>query len=660
MRHLSIDLETYSGADIKKTGLYRYASDPDFEILLFAYAVDFEDVKVVDFTAGEKIPEDIEKALSDKNVIKHAYNAAFEITCLNASGFKTPVDQWEDTMLLGAYAGYPLGLANLGKALGISEDKQKMKEGKALIRYFCQPCKPTRTNGGRTRNLPKHEPEKWELFKEYNRMDVVTEIEDYKYLQDVKIPADVQKGWVLDYKANSTGITLDMDLVGGALRMDEDIKTKMLERAVELTGLSNPNSRNQMLNWVNSKNTFKLEDLRKATVDETIANPETDPEVREALTIRLQLSKSSVSKYTAMDNAVCPDGRVRGLLQYYGARTGRWAGRLVQVQNLPRTYIENLDFARELVKRADLDGVRLMFGDPADTLSQLIRTAFIAKEGYQLCVADFSAIEARVLSWMAKQEWRQKVFAENGDIYCASASEMFGVPVVKNGINGHLRQKGKVAELALGYQGGPGALTAMGALQMGLTEDELPGIVQAWRNSNSRIKDLWYKAEEAVVKVMRDQVAEAEICEGVKVRLRFTTTPENKLLSFLTISLPSGRALYYPEPVLGENRFGGESLHFKTQVGIHWVDQETYGGKLIENITQAIARDCLMVTMLRVEEKLNCLPLMHIHDEIVIEVPEDGTDWLKKAIDIMSEPISWAPGLKLNADGFVSPYYKKD
>lgn len=653
--HLSVDVETYSDQDIGSVGLYRYVDTPAFEILLFAYSYDFGPVTVIDLTQGEQIPQDVLDALQDPAVIKHAYNAVFEITCLNHTGIHTPADQWRCTMLHGLYLGYPAGLANLGKALGLPEDKQKMSVGKALIRYFCVPCKPTKKNGGRTRNLPRHDPEKWELFKTYNGQDVITEMEDYQRLKAFPVPDDVQRDWVIDYELNLRGIQLDMDLVHGALQIDAANRERLMTRAVGLTGLPNPNSRDQLLGWLKDHG-VDLPALTKETVAQSLETAKGP--AREMLDIRRRLAKSSVSKYQAMERAVCHDGRIRGTLQYYGAgRTGRWAGRIVQVQNLPHDVPPAMETARKLVKEGSLERLRLLYDNVSDTLSQLIRTCFIAKPGCTLVVADFSAIEARVLAWLADEKWRMKVFAEGGDIYCASASSMFGVPVVKHGINGHLRQKGKVAELALGYGGGVNALIAMGALKMGLTEDELPEIVQKWRKASPHIRQYWYTVEEAAYKAL-DTATPQPIGHGMEVNR------EGNLLygyDYLTIKLPSGRKLYYPQPSKGTNRFGNVEIKYKSWEGIRWVNLGTYSGKLVENITQAFARDCLALALRRLVEA-GYKPLMHIHDEAVLEVPLDQMhdDELDRVVHIMCAPIPWAPGLLLNADGFVSPYYKKD
>lgn len=655
MKDLSVDIETYSDQEIWRVGLFRYCDTPSFEILLFAYSIDFGDVHVVDLALGETIPPEIVEALKDPAVTKHAYNAAFEITCINRAGIKTPPDQWVDTMLMGMYLGYPAGLAKLGAVLGLPEDKKKMAEGKALIKYFCIPCAPARSNGWRTRNLPQHDPEKWDVFKRYNGQDVITEMEDYQRLKAFPLPDEVQRDWVIDYDLNLRGIQIDTDLVKGALQINSENKALLLTRAEELTRLVNPCSRSSMLDWLHAQG-VALKDLTKETVSTALKTAKGP--VKEVLEIWQRLSKSSVSKYEALDRATCHDGRIRGTLQYYGAaRTGRWAGRLVQVQNLPHDAPTAIDTARSIVKKGERKPLKMLYGNIPNILSQLIRSAFIARKGCQFVVADFSAIEARVLAWLAGESWRMKVFKEGGDIYCASASAMFGVPVVKHGINGHLRQKGKVAELALGYGGGPNALIAMGALKMGLTEDELPDIVSKWRGSNTRIKSYWYKVEKAAMDAM-EKAAPQDIGHGM------CFARESNLLygyDYLTIKLPSGRKLYYPQPVLGPNRFGGQEIKYKTWAGTHWMYNGTYAGKLVENITQAVARDCLATALRRLVEK-GYQPLMHIHDEVVLEVPETELhdDELDRVVAIMCAPIPWAPGLLLNADGFVSPYYKKD
>lgn len=656
MKHLSVDIETFSDVDIGKCGLFKYCGTEAFEILLFAYSYDFGPVNVIDLTAGQRIPAEVLQDLADPGVVKHAYNAAFEITCLNRAGFRTLPDQWRCTMLHGLYLGYPAGLANLGKALGLPEDKRKLSSGKALIRYFCVPCKATKRNGGRTRNLPKHDPDKWAAFQEYCRQDVITEMEDYKRLSAYPVPDWLQHDWVDDYRINAHGILLDQELVHGALAIDAAHRETLLQEAMRLTGLENPNSRNQLLTWLNDNTDLRMDTLTKASVADALQ--EAEGNAAEVLRIRTMLAKASVAKYAAMQVASCADGRIRGVLQFYGAnRTGRWAGRLVQVQNLPHDAPTAPDVARHIVKRADGCALNVLYGDVPAILSQLIRTAFIAPDGYTLCVSDFSAIEARVLSWLAGEQWRMDVFANNGDIYCASASSMFGVPVVKHGVNGHLRQKGKVAELALGYQGGPNALIAMGALKMGLNEEELPDIVAKWRGANPRIRDFWYAVDEAAHQVMESGQM-AGLPHGILI------ARECNLLygyDYLTIALPSGRKLFYPQPYVADNQFGRPAIYYRTQIGSKWTSTSTYGGKLVENITQAVARDCLALALRRLIQA-DYQPLMHIHDEIVLEVPNDRLheDEIERINSIMCAPIPWAPGLILNADGFTSTYYKKD
>ena len=657
MKHLSIDIETYSSVDIKKSGMYKYALSDDFQILLFAYSIDFGEVKIIDLAKGEILPEVIIQALDDKNIIKHAYNAPFEWWCLNQAGYKTSIEQWRDTMFHGLYCGYTAGLGATGTAIGLPQDKKKDTTGKALIKLFCVPCKPTKKNGGRLRNLPHHEPEKWELCKNYCIQDVVTETEIYKRLSNFPVPQEEQELWVLDQKINAYGVKIDTELVKGALSINDIVTAELTEEAIQVTGLDNPNSAAQLGKWLKEKTGQDIENLQKGTVSELIGSLE-DKEAVRVLEIRQELAKTSIKKYVAMEEAICPDGRIRGLLQFYGAnRTGRWAGRLVQVQNLPRNYLETLDYAREVVKSQDVDFLKLVYGNVSDTLSQLIRTAFIPSEGHKFVVADFSAIEARVIAWLAGEQWRQEVFATHGKIYEASASQMFGVPIelIKKGNPEYaLRQKGKVAELALGYGGSSGALIAMGALDMGLTEEELPDVVRRWRNANKRITDLWYGIENAVIKLM--ETGETQGLKGI------IFSREIDLIygqDFLTIKLPSGRKLYYPKPHLKENRFGSNALHYfgVNQTTKKWEVQETYGGKLVENIVQAISRDCLAVTLKRLESE-GLQTVMHIHDEAVIDA--DLNVDLDKVCELMGQPIEWAPGLLLKAAGFESSYYMKD
>ena len=657
MRHLSIDIETRSSADIGKTGLYRYAQDKDFGILLFAYKLDESPVEIVDLECGEEIPDQVIRYLEDPSVIKHAYNAAFEWYCLNQAGYRTPLDQWKCTMVHGLYCGYTAGLDATGKAIGLPQDKQKLTTGKALIRYFCMPCKPTKSNGGRSWNLPKHAPEKWKLFKEYCKQDVVTENAVLERLNAFPVPEMEEKLWQMDVRMNAFGVRVDTGLISGALTIDGISTQELTGEAVGITGLTNPNSTSQLLQWLTGQG-VQLDNLQKATVEETLTREMLPKNVRRILEIRQQLGKTSIKKYTAMQTAKCKDGRIRGLTQFYGAnRTGRWAGRLVQLQNLPRNYLKTLDYARNLVKAKNYEGIRLLYGNVPDTLSQLIRTAFIPSEGHKFVVADFSAIEARVIAWLAGEQWVNEVFATHGKIYEATASQMFHVPIekiVKGSPEYSLRQKGKVATLALGYQGGTSALIAMGALNMGLTEEELPDIVSRWRNANPRIRDLWYAVEETALAAMT--TAEPQAIRGLVFRL------EGDLIygqSFLTVQLPSGRKLFYPKPFLQENRFGKMAIHYYTvgQQTRKWEVDSTYGGKMTENIVQAIARDCLAETLRRIDH-LGLQVVFHVHDEVIIDAPMDIT--VEQICGLMAEPIPWAPGLILKGAGFESDYYMKD
>ena len=654
MRHLSIDLETYSENDIK-LGISKYVECPNFKILLFAYAWDFGEVRVVDLARGEEVPTDVIDSLTDPYVTKHAFNAAFELHCLHRSGILTPYRQWACTQLHGLYLGYPAGLDKIGKALGLPQDKKKSASGKALIRYFCLPCKPTKRNGGRTRNLPEHDPDKWEAFKAYNVQDVVTEMEVCRRLAAFPVPDALQAEWVTDQKINQHGVLLDMELVRGALQIDAAEKQHLMQEAAAITGLDNPNSRDQLLQWLNDNTNVEMEKLTKESVADALEVA--DDTAAKVLDIRKRLSKTSVKKYEMMNAAAGEDNRVRGVLQFYGAnRTGRWAGRLIQGQNLPRNYLRNLDLARDLVRRGNREAVALLFGDVGDTLSQLIRTAIIAPEGKLLCISDFSAIEARVLAWLAGEKWVLEAFDRGEDIYCATASSMFHVPVEKHGANSHLRQKGKIAVLASGYQGGPNALISMGALKMGLTEEELPDIVSRWRKANPRIVDFWQKVENAALYVM-NTARPVGLDRGI-IFAREVSPGEG--VDFLTIALPSGRKLFYPSPYISVNQFDREALHYRTQVGAAWGTTSTYGGKLTENITQAVARDCLAATITRLSDAGYRIT-MHIHDEVVIEIPEEGADeTLEKVNAIMSEALPWALGLHLTAAGFTSKYYMKD
>lgn len=663
MIHLSIDLETYSDVNLKKAGLYRYVQSPAFEILLFAYSFDGAPTQVIDMAQGEEIPMEVIHALTDPQCLKHAYNAAFEWYCLSKyMGVQLPPSQWRDTMLHGLYAGYTAGLDATGRALGIPEDKQKLATGKALIRYFCVPCKPTKSNGGRTRNYPHHDPEKWELFKTYNGQDVVAEMEIERRLSVFPVPDFVQKQWETDLLINARGVAVDMDFCAGALELGEIIRAQLTDEAVLLSGLQNPNSVKQLARWLSAETGDDITTLRKETIKELMGRDNAD-HVQRMLEIRQELGKTSTKKYDAIEAAVCDDGRVRGLLQFYGAnRTGRWAGRLVQVQNLPRTYTEPLEFARELVKGRKLDALRIVYGSPNDTLSQLIRTAFVAAPGNVLIDADFSAIEARVISWLADEEWRLEVFRTHGKIYEASASQMFGVPLerIKKGNPEYsLRQRGKVAELALGYQGGVPAMRQMdtGKLLADLPDEEIKDIVDKWRNTNPKIRNLWYSFNDAAIRVIQN---------GGSLRVRCCTFAREcdciRGTTCMTISLPSGRKLYYVEPAVGENRWGGPSI---TYMGVNdknkWGRIETYGGKLVENVVQAIARDCLAQAIEHLEAA--GLPVVfHIHDEVVIDTAAFDTNdaMLDKVVKIMSTPIPWAEGLPLGADGWVGAFFKKD
>ena len=654
--HLSIDIETRSSVDIGKAGAYKYAQSPDFQILLFAYQLDDGPVVVKDLASGEQMPNLVRLALTDPNVVKHAYNAAFEWYCLNRAGYKTPIEQWRCTMAHGLYCGYTAGLDATGKAIGLPQDKQKMAAGKALIRYFCIPCKPTKANGGRTWNQPWHDPDKWALFRDYCRQDVVTEREILKRLNLFPMPDAEEKQWQMDVLMNAYGVRVDTDLIAGALTIDGISTQELTEEAVRITGVDNPNSTSQLLKWLQDNGT-ETDNLRKATVSELL-DGHNSAEVQRILEIRQQLGKTSVKKYVAMDTARGEGDRVRGLTQYYGAnRTGRWAGRLVQMQNLPRNYLKTLDYARKVVKAKNYAGLKLLYGNVPDTLSQLIRTAFIPSEGNKFVVADFSAIEARVIAWLAGEQWVNEVFATHGKIYEATASQMFHVPIekiVKGNPEYALRQKGKVATLALGYQGGTAALTAMGALQMGLTEEELPDIVQRWRQANPRIRDLWYAVEQAALTAMT--AAQPQAINGLIFAL------EGDLVygqSFLTVQLPSGRKLFYPKPFLKENQFGKMAIHYYTvgQQTRKWEVASTYGGKMTENIVQAIARDCLAVTLERIAAK-GLQVVFHVHDEVIIDAPVDTT--VDEICSLMAEPIPWAPGLILKGAGFENSYYMKD
>lgn len=656
MDHLSIDIETRSSADIGKTGAYRYAQDDDFEILLIAYKYNDEEKVIIDVKQGEVVPEYFVSWLTDKNIIKHAYNAAFEWYCFNQAGLRTPIDQWQCDMIHGLYCGYPRGLAKIGDAIGLSEDKKKMSVGKALIRYFCVPQKATKKNGGRKYNDPKHDPEKWALFKEYCLQDVETEWQIETRLSLYPVPESEWHQWRMDVLMNAYGVRADVPVIKGALAINAQVTDRLTREAMLLTHLENPNSTSLLLAWL-SDHGVDTPNLQKETVKELLKCNLSD-DVRRVLGIRQQLGKTSIKKYVAMETALCRDERIRGLTQFYGAnRTGRWAGRLVQLQNLPRNYLKTLDFARELTKKANTEMLEIVYGDSQDTLSQLIRTAFIPSEGHKFVVADFSAIEARVIAWLAGEEWVNEVFATHGKIYEATASQMFHVPIekIKKGNPEYsLRQKGKVATLALGYQGGVNALIAMGALKMGLDESELPDIVSRWRQANPRIRDLWGKVENAAITAYRTAQPQAinNLIFSMESDLIYGQT-------FLTVRLPSGRKLYYPKPFLQVNDLGRDALHFygTNQTTGKWGIVSTYGGKLTENIVQAVARDCLAVTLDRIN-RLGFQVVFHVHDEVIVDAPMNLS--VDTICDLMAEPIPWAPGLILKGAGFESQYYMKD
>lgn len=671
LHHLGIDLETYSTVSIGAAGSYRYILDPSFEILLFAYSLDGMPVEVIDVASGQVIPLWLKNALKNPLYIKHAYNAAFEWFALSKYLGWLPPDQWRDTMLHALYCGYPASLDAAGRAMGLPEDKKKLTTGKALIRYFCVPCKPSNANGNRTRNLPKHDPAKWKLFKEYNGQDVVTEMEIDRRLSAFPVPAFVQKQWETDLTMNARGVAADMEMVSGALVIGATVKSQLMAEARQLSGLDNPNSIKQLARWLTeaTDGDTEITSVTKETVATMLKQPQ-PANVQRMLEIRQELGKTSTKKYDALETCIADDGRVRGLLQFYGAnRTGRWAGRLVQVQNLPRTYTHPLPPARQLVKDRNIDGLRLMYGSINDTLSQLIRTAFVATPGNVLIDADFSAIEARVISWLAGQEWRLEVFRTHGKIYEASASQMFHVPIekIKKGNPEYaLRQRGKVAELALGYQGGVSAMRRMdtGHNLDDLSDDEVKGIVDRWRETNSMIRDLWNIVDSAAVTVITNggaQTIRSETTDAV-----ITLACELDVITgtrYMTILLPSGRKLYYPSPEIGVNRWGNPSVSYmgQNQTTKRWERVETYGGKLVENIVQAIARDCLAIAIENLEAQ-GLHVVFHIHDEVVIDTPAwaDEDTMLETVTKIMTKPIPWAQMLPLNADGWVDKYFKKD
>lgn len=646
MQTLSIDLETFSSQPLQRTGVYRYVESPDFEILLFAYSVDGGPVQQIDLASGEKIQPAILAALEDETVTKWAFNANFERICLSRflgypTGDYLEPDSWKCSMVWTAYMGLPLSLEGAGAVLGL--EKQKLTEGKDLIKYFCQPCAPTKSNGQRTRNLPEHAPDKWLAFKRYNIRDVETEMSIQARLSKYPVPDSVWEEYHLDQEINDRGVGLDMELVQQAIQMDGRSRSELTQAMKELTSLDNPNSVQQMKQWL-ADNGVETDTLGKKAVAELL---KTAPQqLQKVLTLRQQLAKSSVKKYQAMETAVCADGRARGMFQFYGAnRTGRWAGRIIQMQNLPQNHLGDLSEARSLVRAGDFDALKMLYEDVPDTLSQLIRTAFVPQENRKFIVADFSAIEARVIAWLSGEKWRQDVFAAGKDIYCASASQMFGVPVEKHGVNGHLRQKGKIAELALGYGGSVGALKAMGAIEMGIDEDELRTLVYAWRQANPKIVQFWWAVDRAVMDAV----------------IRKTTTKTHGIVfsarnRMLFITLPSGRSLAYVKPKIGTNKFGGDCITYEGVGGTKkWERLDSYGPKFVENIIQATSRDILCYAM----QTLRCCSIvMHIHDEVVIEA--DRRMSLQAVCDQMGRTPPWAKGLQLRADGYETDFYKKD
>lgn len=646
IKTLSIDLESFSDVDLSKCGVYRYVESPAFEILLFGVSVNGGDVAVYDLANVDEIPDEILSALTDNSVIKWAFNASFERVCLSKhlglpNGEYLDPQSWRCSMIWSAYMGLPLSLAGAGAVLGLPE--QKLKEGKELIKYFCVPCAPTIANGGRTRNLPEHAPEKWAQFKAYNKRDVEVEMSIQDKLRKFSVPDFVWEEYCLDQRINDRGIALDMAVVENAILFDENSRGVLSAKMQELTALENPNSVQQMKQWL-SENGLETDTLGKKAVSELL---KTAPQqLADVLSLRQQLAKSSVKKYQAMKNAVCSDGRAHGMFQFYGAnRSGRWAGRLIQLQNLPQNHISDLEQARELVKSGDYTAMEMLYDDIPDTLSQLIRTAFVPKSGMKFVVSDFSAIEARVLSWLAGEQWRLDVFKNGGDIYCASASQMFRVPVEKHGVNGHLRQKGKIAELALGYGGSVGALKAMGALEMGLSEDELQPLVDMWRNSNPNIVQFWWEVDRCVKQTVKERIP----TETHGIRFSYQS-------GMLFITLPSGRRLSYVKPRLGDNKFGGESVTYEG-VGAtkKWERIESYGPKFVENIVQAVSRDILCYAMRTLRNYRIC---GHVHDELIIECPIDTN--VSEVCEMMSRTPPFAMGLPLRADGYECNFYKKD
>ena len=645
MSLLAIDIETYSDVDLQKCGVYAYCDSPQFEILLFAYAFDDEPTEIIDLACGEQLPKRVLDALEDKGIVKTAFNAAFERTCISKYlGHRLSPASWQCTAVQSAMLALPLSLDGVGEVLDIQ--RKKLKEGTDLVRFFSMPCKATKANGGRTRNLPSHEPEKWERFKAYCIRDVDAEREIRYKLRNYPIPESEMRLYQMDQEINDRGILVDRELVANAVLCDTQYKEAVAARAYELTGLDNPNSPAQIKGWLSDRG-VEVDSLDKKAVKSMISDAE--GEVLEVLQLRLLMAKTSVKKYEAIERSVCSDGRCHGLLQFYGAnRTGRWAGRLVQVQNLPQNHIVDLELARNLVKNRQFDLIDLLYDSTPGVLSELIRTAFIPRPGTRFIVADFAAIEARVLAWFSGEQWRLDTFAEGGDIYCASASQMFGVPVVKHGENGHLRQKGKIAELALGYGGSVGALTSMGALEMGMQEEELQPLVNQWRASNPHITKFWWDVDAAAVMAVKERksVTYKNLCFTYRSGILFVT-------------LPSGRKLSYIKPRMTQNRFGRESLSYEgVGESKKWMRIETYGPKLVENIVQATARDLLALAMLRLRDAGYEI-VMHIHDEAVLEVPE-GVSSVDEVCRIMAEAPDWAAGLPLRADGYECPFYKKD
>ena len=649
IRFLSVDIETFSSVDLGKSGVYRYAESEDFEILLFGYSVNGGPVRVVDLACGEKLPEVIRKAISDPTVMKWAFNAQFERICLSrflgmpTGEYLAPVS-WHCTMIWSATLGLPMSLAGVGTVLGL--EKQKLTEGKDLIRYFCVPCKATKANGGRTRNLPAHDWTKWERFKSYNLRDVETEMEIQKKLSRFPVSEDEWRNYCLDQKINDRGVALDMELAHRAVQCDNQYREFYLQQAREITGLENPNSVLQLRDWLRERG-VEMDSLSKNAVQDLL--PDTDGDVRKVLSLRQELAKSSVKKYTAMENLVFQDSRRRGLIQFYGARrTGRYAGKLLQVQNLPQNHLPDLETARALVRSGNFDALEMLYDSVPNVLSELIRTAIVPKKGCRFIVSDFSAIEARVLSWFAGEQWRLDTFMQGGDIYCASASQMFGVPVEKHGINGELRQKGKQAELACGYGGSVGAMKSMGAVRMGVKEEELQPLVDAWRQANPRIVQFWWEVDRAAKTCVKQHVP----TQAGRLRFEYQS-------GILFIQLPSGRRLAYAKPRMGENRFGGEAITYEgVGTGRKWERLETYGAKCVENIVQGTARDLLALALLRLEQA-GYPVVMHCHDEAICEVPI-GQGSVKEVNRIMAVSPEWAEGLPLKADGFETEFYKKD